>query len=274
MGLFSGGSKTKFYRDPESLKGGTWLTQFMDSWGPAGLSPNYPLMQVAGMTDTEQDVQNQLQGVARNGTEGYNLAMDQVRNTLQGQYDPRTSDLYRGFREEAQALKGQSNADIRRQAQKAGSLRSTPTASIQAENSRNYDSKMLQLLGQMYENERSRMQQAGQQAQTLGTDQVNTMIGTQALASVPRQIERQRYQAIYDKALQELLHPYQVQAQIAMGMYQSSPGQMYTQPGTRGELNKLNEFAGTMANVGLFGGIPTALTGSQPASGPYGARGF
>ena len=49
----------------------------------------------------------------------YTNARSYLNDVLSGSYDPRTSDYYRGFRDEQATLKAGAQNDVRRQAQKA-----------------------------------------------------------------------------------------------------------------------------------------------------------
>ena len=238
-------------RTKESKAGGSWLMDFMKRW-----ESDYPQLQVAGLTGLQGQGQKQLGGYLRKGTEGYNLAMGQTRKTLAGGYDPRTSDFYKGFRQEAETMRGKSNEAIRRRAQAGGMLQSSPYANIEAENNRDIDSFMLRKLGEMYERERDRQDTAGDRAGNLGQQQFGNLLAGQSMAEMPRLIEQMRNAAIYEEQIQELLHAYTYQANLATGLMNYSPG-VYTQPGGPSGLTKLagqvqavSSIAGAVAGVG------------------------
>ncbi len=234
MGLFSATeSETKLNpRTKESKKGGSWLMDFMKRW-----ESDYPQLQVAGLTDLQRADQGRLAGYQAKGTEGYNLAMGQTRKTLAGDYDPRTSDFYKGFRQEGEQVRGKTNEAIRRRAQAGGMLQSSPYANIEAQANTELDSFMLRKLGEMYENERGRMDTAADRAGNLGQQQFGNLLAGQGMAEMPRLIEQMRNAAMYEEQIQELLHAYTYQANLAMGMMNYSPG-VYTQPGGPSEWTK------------------------------------
>lgn len=229
MALFSSKSEKQKLapRPPESVAGGSWLMDFMKRWGD---STDYPQLQVAGLTDLQRADQGRLAGYQAKGTEGYNLAMGQTRKTLAGGYDPRTSDFYKGFRQEGEQVRGKANEAIRRRAQAGGMLQSSPYANIEAQANRELDSFMLRKLGEMYETERGRMDTAADRAANLGQQQFGNLLAGQTMAEMPRLIEQMRNAAIYDEQIQELLHAYTYQANIATSMMGYTPG-TYTQPG-------------------------------------------
>ena len=249
-------SETKLNpRTKESKAGGSWLMDFMKRW-----ESDYPQLQVAGLTGLQGQGQKQLGRYLRKGTEGYNLAMGQTRKTLAGGYDPRTSDFYKGFRQEAEQVRSKSNEAIRRRAQAGGMLQSSPYANIEAQSNRELDSFMLRKLGEMYETERGRQDTAANRAGNLGQQQFGNLLAGQSMAEMPRLIEQMRNAAIYEEQIQELLHAYTYQANLATGMMTYSPG-VYTQPGGPSGLTKLagqvqagSSIAGAVAGFGGFGG--------------------
>jgi hypothetical protein len=190
------------------------------------------------------------------GTEGYNLAMEQTRGTLAGDYDPRTSDAYRGFRAEAENLRGKSDARIKRGAQAGGMLQSSPTSNIRAESNESFDSYILNKLGEMYETERNRQTQAGRDAGNLGQIQFGNELAAQGMLENERGIDQARNDAAYDVAIKELLHPYQLQANLAMNMMNYSPG-VYTQAGGPSEWTKGVSIANDVSGM-ASGGVSIA----------------
>ena len=247
-------------RTAESKAGGSWLMDFVERWGD---STDYPQLQVAGLTGAQQADQKRLAGYQAKGTEGYNLAMGQTRKTLAGDYDPRTSDYWKGFRQEAETVRGKSNEAIRRRAQAGGMLQSSPYANIEAQSNRELDSFMLRKLGELYENERGRMDTAANRAGNLGQQQFGNLLAGQSMAEMPRMIEQLRNAAIYEEQIQELLHAYTYQANIAMGMMGYTPG-VYTQPGGPSGLTKLAGQVQAVSSIaGAVGGVPGMGGGGQ-----------
>ncbi len=253
MSFFSSSSSRQRLapRPAESRTGGSWLTDFMERW-----QSDYPQLQVAGLTDLQQTGQGQLTNYLNQGTEGYNLAMDQTRRTLAGDYDPRTSDFYRGFRQEGEQVRAETNEAIRRRGQAGGMLQSSPYANIEAEANRELDSFMLRKLGEMYEDERGRQDNAADRAGNLGQQQFGNLLAGQSMAEMPRLVDQMRNAAIYDELIQELLHAYTYQTDIATGMMNYSPG-TYTQPGSPSGLTRL---AGQVQSI-------TSMAGAMPSFG-------
>ncbi len=245
MGIFSAEkSKTKLNpRTPESYAGGSWLMDFMKRW-----ESDYPQLQIAPLTGLQRADQGRLADYQSKGTEGYNLAMGQTRRTLAGDYDPRTSDFYKGFRQEAETVRGKTNEAIRRRAQTGGMLQSSPYANIEAQANKELDSFMLRKLGEMYERERDRQDTAADRAGDLGQQQFGNLLAGQSMAEMPRMIEQLRNAAMYEEQIKELLHAYTYQANIALSMMGYSPG-TYTQPGGPSEFTKVMSVVNSISGV-------------------------
>lgn len=227
MSLFKG-SKAKVKLNPrtaESKFGGSYLMNDLN-WG----TPNIPTQQVAGQTDREKSIQTNIYDQANEGGEGFNMAMDHARTTLQGGYDPRTSDYYRGYRNEVNELRGDSNARLGRQQQLGGMSGSTPSQGITAQNNRRYDNMIMQEIGRLYENERGRMDQAAGAAGQLDQQRFQQNIQADAAMVKERVIQQMQMDSIYKQAYQTLMFQYETLAPLAMNMMSYTPG-TYMQPG-------------------------------------------
>ena len=225
MGLFTKEKKAKIAPRPEESKaGGKWLTDFMKTWGSPGTKVDYPTRDVAGLSSLQQQMQQYLSRYLGKGTEGYNLAMGEARDTIKGNYDPRTSDYWRGFRQEAGDLKTEGVTNIRQRANLGGMLQSSPAQAVESEYGRKFDTALLKELGNLYETERGRKERAGVRAGELGQQQVGNLLSSASLANQPREIEQLRANALYESAIQELLHAYTYQANLASGMMSYNPG--------------------------------------------------
>lgn len=222
------------------------------NWGDM----NYPRRQTADMTGGEQAAQGKIQSYLLDGTEGYNAAMAHTNKTLEGGYDPRTSDFYKGYRAEAETLRNDSNAQIGRQSQLAGMANSTPATGMISDNNRRIDDMLLRSLGGMYENERNRMDSAANTAGALGSQKFNETLQADIALAKERVIEQMKYDMIYNEALQELLAPYSIQAPIAMTMMGYSPG-TWIKPGGESGLttatNTATGFSSIASSIGSFG---------------------
>ena len=213
MKLFTKSEKIKVAPQTEESKvGSAWLQDLLKQ------DIKHPVQQIAGMTGTEQGIQDTLAGNVGTMNDSYNLAMQELMKTLQGGYDPATSDYYQGFRNEANAMKDDQASSIRRRSQLGGMLASTPSAGIEAENNRRVDNLTLQELGKLTENERNRTTNAALGVGQVSGQQMNNLQGAESLAAVPRAITQAEYDAMYTANMNDLLAPYQLQAPIASNL--------------------------------------------------------
>jgi hypothetical protein len=239
-------SVKKAPRSAESIAGGQYLMDLLKR----GDDLDYPRRQVAGLSDTQFGNIDLMQDWLTNGTEGENLAMDEFKKILGDEYDPRTSDFYKGFRDEANALKTEEASAIRRRSQMGGMLNSSPSVRAEADNNRRWDNMVLQQLGQMYETERGRKTQAAGSAADLGQRKVGNMLTSQDFMDQARQITQQEYNAAYEEIVQELLAPYSVVAPVAVAMMNHSQDYYSTGGGDKDWVKDMGIISG-MAG-GLF----------------------
>jgi hypothetical protein len=228
MSLFKG-TKAKAKLNPrtkESKFGGSFLMNDLN-WG---LNPNLPTRQIEGMTGREQDIQGNIYDQAMDGGRGYNLAMDHAQKTLQGGYDPRTSDYYKGYKNEVNSLRDDSNQRMGRQAQIGGMTGSTPSQGVGAENNRRYDDMIMREIGMLYDRERGRQDQAAGAASQLDQQKMNQQMQADQAMVKERVIQQMQQDEIYKRAYQQLMFQYDVLAPMAQGMMNYSPG-TYMQPG-------------------------------------------
>jgi hypothetical protein len=215
MGLFTKSQSFKFKEIPstsEQNRARNWLE------GLYRKDMQFPLQGTADLTGTQQDIQTQLQGLLDQSGGDYQAVADYYRNVLNGGYDPKTSDFYQGFRQEATTLKQMGQRDVARSAQKAGMARSTPSVGMQGLVGADYDSKILQVLGGLYEQERDRQGQAAAGLPSLRGQQVGTMGAANQIAETARRVEQEKLDALYNQAFHTLLAPYTYQAKIAMAL--------------------------------------------------------
>jgi len=206
-----------------------FLKQLMEREAPL---QNTPTQQIAGMSANEQTTQNLLaKYLSGSGdvtqSDPYKLGMGELSKTLGGEfYDPRTSDFWKGFREQSQMEQAEGTEDIRRRGQLGGGLFSTGVAREETKYQAGKEAERTSMLGSLYEKERDRKTNAVGQA--LGYAELGERGATSRLelgsriGSLPREIENQKYQAAFNAAQQKSenkyaqdLFPYNAQAGIA-----------------------------------------------------------
>lgn len=170
---------------------------------------NIPLQQVAGMSGTEQTVQNMLQqylGTSATDNKAYQLGMGELEKTLGGEfYDPKSSDFWKGYRETSEMEQEQGVADIRRRGQLGGGLYAEPNQRTEADYLQGMGAQRTMQLGGLYEKERDRATNAvGQALGYAGFEeqgQTNRLqLGSQ-IGALPRQLQQAEYSAQHAQQL-------------------------------------------------------------------------
>jgi hypothetical protein len=87
------------------------------------------------------------------------LSSDVTRDPVADFVDPRTSDSFQGYRNEVNSLRDESNQRLSRQSQLGGTVGSTPSQGIAADNNRRYDDLIMREMGNLYNQERDRYSQ-------------------------------------------------------------------------------------------------------------------
>lgn len=167
-----------------------------------------PLLEVAGMTPTELQIQNMLQSWLQTSpteSKAYQLGLGEIEKTLGEFYDPRTSDYWKGYRELSEMEQEKGVADIRRRQQLGGGLYSEPGMRQESEYIRGVGAERTRHLGELYERERDRMTAAVAQALGYaGFEEASAATRLQlgsTIGAIPREIEQMRNLAAYQQAL-------------------------------------------------------------------------
>lgn len=187
-----------------------------------GTTPDIPLLQVAGMTENEQLGQNILTQLGQDAfsmPEVYDAAVTQLMKTFSGDYDPRTSDFYQGFRSEMDQMMSKDIEASRREAQLGGGLYSDYAAGASNNLRRNYANQKLTTLGGMFENERMNMLNAVPTALNASMMPTQKASGIASLigqfGGLGRKIQDNRNLAKYNQQYGEAMMPYELAGQKA-----------------------------------------------------------
>jgi len=248
MGLFTKDTKIEDPLAGEKKRAAGFLEDLMQQG-----TPDIPTQQVAGLTPLQQILQGNMQGQVNAANQNYGEVRDYYRDVLDGGYDPRSSDFYKGLRQEADRMKTEETTNVRQSANMGGMLQSTPRMAVESDARQQIDNQTLQLLGGLYENERGRQGQAATALPQLDAQRTQTTGAMQSIADVERQIEQQRNNAMYQQALQTVLFPYQYQANLANMIFGGS--QPVVTGGGMTDLGfGLNAGAGAIASFAAAGG--------------------
>ena len=226
----------------------------------------FPTLQIAGLTDTEKTVQDQVASYLQTAPADFELSSNYFRDVLKGEYDPETSRYYKGIRGQLDTQKDDAQADVKRSAQKAGTARATPSLGIEQRAGQDYDFEADKVLGSLLQDERQFMAQAGQVLPALKSEQLNQLGAADQIASKPRMIEQMRKQATYDKMVNDMLAQYKYQANIAMALLNES---RYVGYGTGGGLTDL----GFLVSAGASAGASYSSKGGGTKGGSSGGGG-
>ncbi len=240
-----------------------------------GTTPDIPLLQTAGMTEQDrlgQSILKQLGEGAFDMPEIYHAAIEQLMKTFAGEYDPRTSDFYKGYRTEMDEMMGGDIEASRREAQLGGGLYSDYSAGAANQLRRNYANQKLTTLGGMYEGERANMLNAVPTAlnasmmPTQKASGIATLLGQ--YGGLGREIEQKRHDAKYNQNLMTEMFPYEYGSNIASTLLNYQPWyqpQFYEQPSVfsqiagaaGGILPMFSGFGGGSKTGGtVYGGVP------------------
>lgn len=261
MGLLSKGKKAKFREIPlsTSQKAGDKLLQ-----GLVEQDITLPTREIAGLSELERQGLTAVGGLGRDIQGLTGEAADVLRGTLRGEFDPRTSPFFQGFRQEAQRLKQEGISDVLRRSQRitgapAGTaLRQTGDVASRA------DESILQTLGGLFEQERARQFGAVGQTFNLGSGISQLLLGA---GQVPRSIEQDILNARFNQQIGQIEAPFRLQAPIAQNLLAQ---QRFTfTPGVQGSstLQDIAGIASIAGGVGMLGGLGAAAGGLGAAGG-------
>ena len=209
-----------------------------------GAAQQIPLQQIAGLGVHEQTVQDLLGkyiGTPATDTEGYKLGMDEIKKTLGGEfYDPKTSDFWKGFREQSAMEQEEGTEDIRRRGQLGGGLFATGVAREEVKYQAGKEAERTRMLGGLFEKERDRRTNAvGQALGYAGFEEqgaANRIGLGSTVGAIPRQVENQRLQAIFNQAMGQSTADYAQQEKRDMSKYQQEIMTLATQTGAAEQL--------------------------------------
>ena len=266
MGLF-GSSKPRFKQLPDAAAATNWRRDFINSWSSGNYE--YPLEEVAGLTPLEQQNLADLEGYLANGTEGWNLAMNETRDTLNMPDSAVNNPAYQSFMREQERLRGRSASSVRRRAQLGGSMDTAPASIAENEMNRSYDDVILQRLWDMEESIRNRKERAAGTAAGLGQQQFGNVLAGDTLAQKERMIQQAQNTAIYQQQLQTFLLPFTYMANIAsQAVGQGTVSYMDYKPGVMDYIRAGGEIASGIGSVvsGL-GSLNLGGVAAGPAAG-------
>lgn len=227
-GLFSSKKQTPDFStvyDPYAgIRGqsSSWLQSQIGKTAPA-----YEGEMVAPLSEQENQSFDYLNKyVTQQPSESTQLARNEIKKTLTGQYDPTTSPYYQSVKAEAARNLQDSLSGISSDAAGGGRYWSGARLAQQGEARTDVANALNTLLGQMSENERARRLTAAQQAQSLGQEEtalpLQQATALQGLGALPRENQQAYNEAAYNEWLRQQQYPLQI-AQLASPYATYSP---------------------------------------------------
>lgn len=221
--LFTEPTKIELGPQSEASKAGqAYLTKLI------GTAPNVALQGTAGLTPVQMAIQQSLSGLLAKSGQAGDLASKEYSSILEGDYDPRTSPYYEGLRQEAERLKKEGVTGLRQRAELGGMLGSSTGAVAEGSFVSEANSALLKELGRLMETERGRKLLAAEGIQGAEAQRLGNIAAVGGIADIERDIEQQRADALYEQAMQQMLFPYQYQANIANSLLGYSPETVIT----------------------------------------------
>jgi hypothetical protein len=248
--------KAKVLTEPYAAAGKSWLENFIKSWSTEGV-PDIPELQTAEMSPLEKANLGLIGNYAQNGTEGYNLAMGNVKNTLAQNDNPVTDPGYRAYLAEQERLRGGSTSRLLRSAKLGGTVDNSVAQGTLGDQNRAYDSMILDKLNNVRNDLLARKERAAGMAAGLGQEQVGNAVTAMSAADQERQIEQAKNTAKYTKMMTTVMFPYQQWAQIALNAANAGTYKYMQEGGPSGLTSiqgAVKGITGTIGDIGDFMG--------------------
>lgn len=214
--FFSDKSKSEVKLDPRTTEARKWILGLLQQ--PA---PDFPTLGTAGMSPAEQTGQNLLgQYIGSPANTGdYDLALNEFRKTLAGDYDPVTGAAYQGYRDASMMEEEGAVNKVAGRAQKSGTYGFTGALTGEGMTRRGYSADRMARLGALQESERNRQMAAAgmlpEAADYASADPLRKAAAGMQLGGLPRELEQQGNVATYNQIMQQLMFPYTTQANLA-----------------------------------------------------------
>lgn len=224
----------------------------------------FPTKVVPGLSPLEEQAQSLVQNYIGQGTPtGVSQAIAELSKTVTGGYNPETSPAYQGYRTTSQLEENEAVNALRRRLQLGGLPASTPALGQEGKVRQGYSGMRLEKLGDLITQERNRQMAATTPLASLSTqvsEQPLKQAGAaEAFGAIPREIETQQEQAIWDALVATLTAPYTYQAPVA-GTILNEPRYTY--------INPQQSSSGAGGGIGsLLGQILPSILGGGSSAG-------
>ena len=229
MAMDGGGKGSKIgYSDPAgSQQARKWLMDLLYRG-----TPTIPVKPVTEETPLESEGQKLLKKYIGTGEPtGVKAGTDELLSIISGEHDPRTSPLYKGFRQESLAEEERGVNLLRQGQQLRGAFTGTPGAGQEAKLRRGFSSGRQTLLGGLYETERGKVLPAiNQLLPFMRFPEETTIKKLGAVEAFGSTKEQERADAAYNALMQKVMFPYTTGTNIAGTVLGNPPSSYATQP--------------------------------------------
>lgn len=220
-----------------------------------GAAPTFPTQQVAGLTDLEKFSQEQLGAFAQKAQpQVLTDALKSLSNILGAAPDVRETPGYQAFLQESERLRGLGQGEIARQGQARTGAFSLPTARQSSEFDEATNRNILAELGRRQLQQQQTQLQAIPQAANLASAQTAFPLqqfgAVQQFGGLPRNIQQQQQDAVFNQQLQTILFPFNYQKDIAGALLNQDRYVWAETPETSGLIDHAAQVAQVAAMAG------------------------
>jgi len=213
MGLFTEDIKVKpLPRTEASHEAESYLATLMRR------RPTVPTQGVAGLTPAQLLIQSMLPETVSGVTGAADVASDYYRSLLSDQYDVFSDPRYEALRLQAEQNARAAETAAKRAGEAGGMLKSSGTQQKVYRDVAATQSPLLAAIGDLLTNREQQRLQAAQGVQTAEAQRLSSLAGISNIADLQRTIEQMQADALYRQALQQIMFPYQYNAQIAQAL--------------------------------------------------------
>lgn len=195
--------------------------------------PTIPTQDVAGLTPAQLLIQSMMPGAIGDVTGAAGDAGDFYRSLLSDNYDVLSDPRFEALKIQAEENARTAETATKRAGEKSGMLMSTPTEQAVYKNVAATQSPLLAAMGDLLSQREGQRMEAAKGVQSTEAQKLSSLSGISNIADLQRTIEQMQADAIYNQALQQILAPYQYNAQIAQALLSNQAPYMITGGGLK-----------------------------------------
>lgn len=218
MGLFTEDTKIKQVpRTEGSIAGEEKLTDLI------GSTPNIPTQDVAGLTPMQMAIQQGLPDMYGRITEGSKDAQDYYKSILGDNFDLESDPRYQTLMQQSGILTKQASTQAKRGAERMGMLDSSNAKDLEMTEIQKAQSPILMAIESLLGRKENERMMAAEGVGRAGAQEVGSIAAVGGIADLERIIEQMQADSLYNQALQQILFPFQYQANLANSLMNYKP---------------------------------------------------